>query len=100
VIPVGIVGTEDRVVWGLLKRLRRAPVTVIVGEAFHLPPLTSGDREAQLRERTDEMMCQIAALLPEKYRGFYANHPRTLELAARRERRQAQDHPAGVEPSL
>jgi hypothetical protein len=25
-------------------------------------------------------MCQIAALLPEKYRGVYADHPRLKEL--------------------
>ena len=25
-------------------------------------------------------MCQIAAMLPGRYRGVYADHPRTLEL--------------------
>jgi hypothetical protein len=25
-------------------------------------------------------MCRIAAILPEKYRGFYAEHPRLKEL--------------------
>jgi hypothetical protein len=25
-------------------------------------------------------MCQIAAILPERYRGVYANHPRLIEL--------------------
>jgi 1-acyl-sn-glycerol-3-phosphate acyltransferase len=33
-----------------------------------------------MREATDEIMCQIAALLPEKYRGVYADHPRLQEL--------------------
>ena len=27
-------------------------------------------------------MCHIAALLPERYRGFYADHPRLKELLA------------------
>ncbi len=27
-------------------------------------------------------MCQIAAILPEKYRGIYAEHPRLKELLA------------------
>jgi 1-acyl-sn-glycerol-3-phosphate acyltransferase len=29
---------------------------------------------------TEEIMCRIAALLPEKYRGVYADHPRLNEL--------------------
>ena len=37
-------------------------------------------REEALRQATDEIMCQIAALLPEKYRGVYAAHPRLKEL--------------------
>ena len=35
-----------------------------------------------MREATDEIMCRIAAELPEKYRGFYAEHPRLKELLA------------------
>jgi len=35
-----------------------------------------------LKQYTDEIMCHIAALLPEKYRGFYADHPRLKELLA------------------
>jgi 1-acyl-sn-glycerol-3-phosphate acyltransferase len=48
-----------------------------------LPPLTNKDREAQLQQDTEEIMCQIAALLPESYRGVYADHPRTIELLNR-----------------
>jgi 1-acyl-sn-glycerol-3-phosphate acyltransferase len=33
-----------------------------------------------MRQATDEIMCQIAALLPEKYRGVYADHPRLKKL--------------------
>jgi hypothetical protein len=35
-----------------------------------------------MRLATDEIMCQIGALLPEKYRGVYTNHPRLKELLA------------------
>ncbi len=35
-----------------------------------------------MREATDEIMCRIGAMLPEKYRGFYADHPRLKELLA------------------
>jgi hypothetical protein len=30
-------------------------------------------------------MCHIAALLPEKYRGVYADHPRLKELLSQRD---------------
>jgi 1-acyl-sn-glycerol-3-phosphate acyltransferase len=80
VLPVGISGTEDAQVKAHLKRLRRVQVTVHVGKPFILPPLPKEDREATLRRYTDEIMCQIAALLPPPYRGVYANHPRLLEL--------------------
>ena len=33
-----------------------------------------------MRQATDEIMCQIAARLPEKYHGAYADHPRLKEL--------------------
>jgi 1-acyl-sn-glycerol-3-phosphate acyltransferase len=35
-----------------------------------------------LKQYTDEIMCRIAALLPERYRGVYAEHPRLKELLA------------------
>jgi hypothetical protein len=33
-----------------------------------------------MRVATDEIMCQIGSLLPEKYRGVYADYPRLKEL--------------------
>jgi len=30
-------------------------------------------------------MCQIAALLPEEYRGVYADHPRLMQLLGEKE---------------
>lgn len=80
VLPVALWGTEDRGVVNHLLHLRRAPVHVNIGKVFRLEPVKGADREAELKNRTDEIMCRIAALLPEKYRGFYAQHPRTLEL--------------------
>ena len=80
VVPVGVTGTEDRLVKANLLRLRRSKVLVRVGKPFTLPPLHGGDRDAQLNADTEELMCQIAALLPESHRGFYANHPRLQQL--------------------
>jgi 1-acyl-sn-glycerol-3-phosphate acyltransferase len=82
IVPVAITGTEDKVVFGNLKRLRRSHFTVTAGPAFTLPPLPRENRDAALKRYTDEIMCHIAALLPEKYRGVYADHPRLKELLA------------------
>jgi 1-acyl-sn-glycerol-3-phosphate acyltransferase len=60
--------------------LQRPKFSAVVGEPFRLPPLDRKNRERALKRNTDEIMCQIAMLLPSKYRGEYANHPRLKEL--------------------
>ncbi|HLO30817.1 MAG TPA: lysophospholipid acyltransferase family protein [Anaerolineales bacterium] len=82
IVPVAITGTEDKTILGNLKRLRRSHFTVTAGPAFTLPPLPRENRDQVLKQYTDEIMCHIAALLPEKYRGVYADHPRLKELLA------------------
>jgi 1-acyl-sn-glycerol-3-phosphate acyltransferase len=82
IVPVAITGTEDEVLIANLKRLRRGRITVRGGPAFTLPPLPRENRDEALKQYTDEIMCRIAALLPEKYRGVYADHPRLKELLA------------------
>jgi 1-acyl-sn-glycerol-3-phosphate acyltransferase len=80
ILPVALTGTEDKAFFGNLKRLRRAHITVTAGPAFTLPPLPRENRDEVLKQYTDEIMCHIAAILPEKYQGFYADHPRLKEL--------------------
>jgi len=80
ILPVALTGTEDKAFFGNLKRLRRAYITITAGPAFTLPPLPRENRDEVLKQYTDEIMCHIAAILPEKYRGFYAEHPRLGEL--------------------
>ena len=80
IVPVGLTGTEDRVVIDRLKHFKKSEIKIIVGMPFNLPPIPKKDRDAILKEYTEEIMCQIGALLPEKYRGVYANHPRLKEL--------------------
>lgn len=80
IVPVAITGTEDKALFGSIKRLRRAHITLTAGPAFTLPPLPRENRDEVLKSYTDEIMCRIAALLPEKYRGVYADHPRLREL--------------------
>jgi 1-acyl-sn-glycerol-3-phosphate acyltransferase len=80
ILPVALTGTEDEALFGNLKRFRRAHITITAGPAFTLPPLPRENRDEALKRDTDEIMCRIAAILPEKYRGFYAEHPRLKEL--------------------
>jgi 1-acyl-sn-glycerol-3-phosphate acyltransferase len=83
IVPVGLAGTEDKGVIDNLKHLRRSHITVTAGKAFSLPPLPVKGRDEALKTDTDEIMCQIAALIPPKYRGIYADHPRLKELLAK-----------------
>jgi 1-acyl-sn-glycerol-3-phosphate acyltransferase len=80
VLPVSIIGSEDRLVMPNLKRLRRSPVRIIFGEPITFEPVDRENRQAILQDYTDEIMCQIAALLPESYRGVYAEHRRLKEI--------------------
>ena len=80
IVPVGITGTEDEVLLDNLKKLRRSHFIVTAGPIFTLPPLPRENRDEALNQYTDDIMCHIAALLPEKYRGVYANHPKLKEL--------------------
>lgn len=78
-LPVAVTGTEDALVKSQLKRFKRLRITVHIGTLFQAPALERRNREAALQEITDEIMCRIAALLPEAYRGVYADHPRLPE---------------------
>jgi 1-acyl-sn-glycerol-3-phosphate acyltransferase len=80
IVPIGLAGTEDRTVFSNLRKLRRSPVLINAGRPFTLPPLARADRASTLKKYTDEIMCQIAALIPERYRGIYAKHPRLRQL--------------------
>jgi 1-acyl-sn-glycerol-3-phosphate acyltransferase len=80
VVPVAITGTEDRVILDNIKHFRKSKITVTVGKPFYLPALPREDREAALGRYTDDIMCHIAAILPERYRGVYAGHARLREL--------------------
>lgn len=80
VLPVALTGTEDEGVISNLKRFRRSKIKVVAGELFFVEIPKGQGRELAMREATDEIMCRIAAALPEKYRGFYKEHPRLQEL--------------------
>ena len=80
VLPVALTGTEDRGVAANLKHFRRTKIIARGGDLFSVNVPRGKGRDEALRAATDEIMCRIAAILPEKYRGFYADHPRLKEL--------------------
>jgi 1-acyl-sn-glycerol-3-phosphate acyltransferase len=80
IVPVAISGTEDRILIHNLKRLQRTHIKLQAGKPFTLPPFPKQRREETLQKYTDEIMCRIAMMLPEKYRGYYAEHPKLKEL--------------------
>jgi 1-acyl-sn-glycerol-3-phosphate acyltransferase len=72
-------------VWGVeairsrMWRGQRTSVSLMYGKPYCLPE----DRRARgdaLEAYTTEIMCRLAAQLPEKYRGVYADHPRVRDL--------------------
>jgi 1-acyl-sn-glycerol-3-phosphate acyltransferase len=80
VVPFGVTGTEDSKLKDHLRRLKRLKVSITIGEPYRIPPLPGSDRDSFLQKYTDEIMCQIGALLPPSYRGVYSDHPRLQEL--------------------
>ncbi len=80
VLPVALTGTEDRGVIENLKRFRRLKIKVVAGKPFVVEIPKGKGREEAMRLATDEIMCQIAAMLPEKYQGVYKGYPRVAEL--------------------
>ncbi len=82
VMPVALTGTEDGGVISNLKRFRRSKIRVVAGDLFYIEIPKGSGREKAMREATDEIMCRIAVELPGEYRGFYAAHPRLMELLA------------------
>ena len=73
VVPVGLVGTTDDF-WQRAKRGERPHLEMRIGKPFSLPPVSdTGISNRESRQRNaDLVMRHVAGLLPEKYRGAYA----------------------------
>lgn len=80
IVPASLAGTSDEIFFENLRHLRKTHVVLRAGKPFNLPPLPKQNRDEAMQRYTDEIMCRIAALLPESYRGAYAEHPRLKEL--------------------
>lgn len=73
VVPVGIVGTTEDY-WQRAKRGERPPLELRIGKSITLPEITvKGTEKHEARQRNaDLVMNYLAGLLPEEYRGVYA----------------------------
>lgn len=74
VLPIGVTGTEKVLQEWL--RFRRPKIRVVVGEPYRLE--APEDSRYDLQTLSDQMMLRIADLLPEEYRGVYANWNSTV----------------------
>ena len=90
VIPVGVSGTQKAI--AELVHFRRPAIRVVFGKPVKLPHIQRSNRAEDLQRNSDEIMCQIALLLPADYRGVYKDHPRLRELLAGTASRVAENH--------
>jgi 1-acyl-sn-glycerol-3-phosphate acyltransferase len=74
VVPVGVVGTTDDFAKKAFS-FKRPSLEMHIGKPFFFPPIEgSGQQRREARQRNaDLLMGHIAALLPEEYRGVYAD---------------------------
>jgi len=72
ILPVGICGTEK-----IFREIRPA-VRIKIGKSFQLPTIHANLDD--LKYYNEQIMCAIAVLLPENYRGFYAGNPLIEEM--------------------
>lgn len=79
ILPVACMGTD--LIGDRFRKFRRAKLKLRIGRPFRLPA-NGRAKSGTLDEYTDLIMCHLAALLPEHYRGVYADHPRLHEAVA------------------
>lgn len=71
IIPITLTGTENWHIYGHMKKLKRARISLSVGKPFHLPPLERGSE--YLLQGTRQIMEALARQLPPEYRGVYSS---------------------------
>lgn len=71
ILPVAYYGGEQ--FWANLRRLRRTDFNVRVGRPFTLDAHGQRVTKEMRQQMVDEIMYQIARLLPPEYRGYYAD---------------------------
>ena len=67
--PIVFTGTENQKIYGNLRKFRRTPVTVTIGEPFRLD--RKGSLHQAVEEGTRAIMITLARMLPPEYQGVY-----------------------------
>ena len=70
-LPLACYGAEH--FWRKLASLRRSDFHIVVGNQFYVDAGQARVTRQVRREITDEIMYQLAALLPPAYRGVYSD---------------------------
>ena len=73
IVPVGIVNSD--ILFANAKRMRRSKIEVRIGDSYMLPDIGHRARSQDLTAFTHLIMVKIAALLPERYYGYYKDSP-------------------------
>lgn len=73
ILPVGLENCDT--LFANFKRLKPTTIHVHIGQPFHLPPLDHRARTKELPAYTHFLMVHIAAQLPTRYHGTYADSP-------------------------
>jgi 1-acyl-sn-glycerol-3-phosphate acyltransferase len=71
ILPLVYYGSENYMQY--FRRLRRPPFRIIVGRPFRLEPGGVKVTREVRQQMLDEIMFQVAALLPQEYRGVYSD---------------------------
>lgn len=73
ILPVGIINSDK--LFANARKLRRSELEVHIGKPYLLPDLGHRARSRDLSAYTHLIMVKIAALLPERYHGYYKDSP-------------------------
>jgi len=76
IVPIAIWGTENLGSW---RKLKRPKCAVSIGRPFYLPDSNDRMTPEYLQYLADLTMIRIGLLLPEKYRGVYAERIAAVE---------------------
>lgn len=76
VVPAALVGTTEDY-WQRARRGERPQLEMRIGKPIRLPEITlkGTERQAARQQNADLVMRHLAGLLPEEYRGIYADSP-------------------------
>jgi 1-acyl-sn-glycerol-3-phosphate acyltransferase len=69
-VPITFTSTENRRLYGNIKRLHRTPITVTIGRPFRLEQ--DGNWRVAIEHGTQTIMRTLASQLPPEYRGAYS----------------------------